>query len=353
MLDYGNERSQRVELARNAAHWSAGSFLHKDTTGPHLRRFRHSEPTVERMPNEPFTIMKLPFHLFHEITQSSFLMVCIVLAAANLPIVSSISRQLLFSEKLLYRKRYAPLLYRSVSRTAMAEENNLVISLRNHLLPVDSLKRGTGDSQKIRLILASQSPRRREILDMMGLQNLFETIPSPLDEDSLAASLQKDDPIEYTRHLAEQKALALANSISMSNSTLVLGSDTIVAYSNKILEKPVDQKDAIRMLKELQGNQHMVHTGVALVDGTTLVDSFTVTANVRFAELSDADIEAYVNTGEPMDKSGAYGIQGIGGQIVESIDGDFFAVMGLPMRRTSQALARAITTILSRRSDQS
>jgi septum formation protein len=231
--------------------------------------------------------------------------------------------------------------------------NNLVISLRDHLLSVDPLKRGTDDSQKIRLILASQSPRRREILDMMGLQNLFETIPSPLDEDSVAASLEKDDPIEYTRHLAEQKALALANSISLSNPTLVLGSDTIVAYSNKILEKPVDKQDAIRMLKELQGNQHMVHTGVALVDGMTLVDSFTVTANVRFAELSDADIEAYVNTGEPMDKSGAYGIQGIGGQIVESIDGDFFTVMGLPMRQTSQALARAITTILNRRSNQS
>lgn len=299
--------------------------------------------------------MKLLFPFFHEKRQPSLFMVFRVLVFVKLALVSSISRQLLFSDKLLYRQRYAPLHARLISRTAMAAKvnNNLVISLRDHLLSVDPLKRGTDDSQKIRLILASQSPRRREILDMMGLQNLFETIPSPLDEDSVAASLEKDDPIEYTRHLAEQKALALANSISLSNPTLVLGSDTIVAYSNKILEKPVDKQDAIRMLKELQGNQHMVHTGVALVDGMTLVDSFTVTANVRFAELSDADIEAYVNTGEPMDKSGAYGIQGIGGQIVESIDGDFFTVMGLPMRQTSQALARAITTILNRRSNQS
>lgn len=202
-------------------------------------------------------------------------------------------------------------------------------------------------SNKISLVLASQSPRRLEILNMMGLQGLFSVNPSPLDESILQQQLQGTDPIEYTRQLAVEKAMALAQSLDHNEpnkavtTTLVLGSDTIVAHEGHILEKPVDEADARRMLSKLQGAQHAVHTGVALVavhpcaaegnkseesTAVQLVEAFTDTARVTFAPLSDTDISAYVATGEPMDKAGSYGIQGIGGQFVTAIDGDFFTV---------------------------
>jgi septum formation protein len=199
------------------------------------------------------------------------------------------------------------------------------------------------------LILASQSPRRKEILEMMGLQGKFEATPSPLDESALQNELLRSStkPIEYTRILAERKALALAESLvfhapttsaantatKTTTTTLVLGSDTIVAFDDCILEKPVDAADAVRMLTMLQGNHHEVYTGVALVrvshdgtEGVQLVECFTDTATVQFAALTEADIRAYVETGEPMDKAGSYGIQGMGGQIVASVHGDFFTV---------------------------
>lgn len=180
-----------------------------------------------------------------------------------------------------------------------------------------------------KLILASQSPRRREILEMMGLKGLFEATPSPLDETKLQKELvaRNLSPPEYTRVLAEDKAKALA--ITRQNG-LVLGSDTIVDLDGVILEKPRDASDAKRMLRMLSGVQHSVHTGVALYtvkEGSVeLVRSFTETAKVQFATLSEVDIEAYVASGEPMDKAGAYGIQGMGGQMVSAVNGDFFAV---------------------------
>ena len=116
--------------------------------------------------------------------------------------------------------------------------------------------------------------------------------------------------------------------------TYVIGSDTIVDLEGSILEKPVDEKDAKNMLSRLAGQWHKVHTGVSIYSSSnqyeTPVSSFTETAEVKFADLTPADIDAYINTREPMDKAGSYGIQGIGGQIVECIQGDFFAVMGLP-----------------------
>jgi len=204
----------------------------------------------------------------------------------------------------------------------------------------------------IRLILASQSPRRKEILDMMGLHGRFETIPSPLDETALQEELCKKDPKDYTQILAQEKAKALAVTINANQPTLVLGSDTIVDLDGHILEKPKDEEDAKRMLRSLSGVQHEVHTGVALyriVDdnaGPILIHAFTDTARVTFAVLSDEDIDAYVATKEPMDKAGSYGIQGIGGQLVQYVEGDFFAVMGLPMHRTSRLISDAISEIL-------
>ena len=175
----------------------------------------------------------------------------------------------------------------------------------------------------IRLILASQSPRRREILDMMGLKGKYTVNPSPLDEEKLALKLSQEEtltPQEYTKTLAEEKANALAVEIVSGGGdlsdkvTFILGSDTIVDLNGKILEKPKSRENAVEMLKSLSGQWHCVHTGVAIysVDGekrVQLATSYTETTKVKFSDLSLQDIEAYVKTGEPMDKSGSYGIQ--------------------------------------------
>lgn len=230
------------------------------------------------------------------------------------------------------------------------EPPRLLVSNLHHL--------GIDGDDKIRLILASQSPRRREILDMLGLSGLYTTTPSPLDESALQSDLVNNDnnksvsPIEYTRILAEKKAEALAGVISQdpnTKPTLVLGSDTIVDLDGTILEKPTDEQAAVSMLSRLSGNWHKVHTGVAIyhVQGANmkLFASFTDTASVKFAPLSKVSIEAYVATKEPLDKAGSYGIQGVGGQLVERMEGDFFTVMGLPMHRTSRELSRAISEL--------
>ena len=228
------------------------------------------------------------------------------------------------------------------------QQTQLVISLREHLLAA-APETANKSNKRIKLILASQSPRRQEILTMMGLEGLFTVQPSPLDESALQQQLQDTaDPEEYTCILATEKAMALARTLVLeskqrqqaeptaSQILLVLGSDTIVAHQGHILEKPIDAADATRMLWKLQGQQHSVHTGVALVavdvsssddnDEPRLVQAFTDTAQVTFASLTELDIATYVATGEPMDKAGSYGIQGVGGQIVTAVHGDFFTV---------------------------
>jgi len=231
----------------------------------------------------------------------------------------------------------------------------------------------------IRLILASQSPRRREILDMMGLRGRYNVQPSPLDETALQVQLANNDdqkglilPKRYTEILAESKARALVESgqIKFDDSdngngeestrkitTFVLGSDTIVDLNGTILEKPNSKAHAVEMLHSLSGSWHEVHTAVSLyrMDYTPLIDTtntntsselvttFTDTTRVKFASIGENDIQAYVETGEPMDKSGSYGIQGIGGQFVEKIEGEFFTVMGLPMHRLSREFAKALS----------
>lgn len=240
-----------------------------------------------------------------------------------------------------------------------------VFESRNHLL-LSKLSNLSVDGPQ-RLILASQSPRRREILDMMGLANRYTVTFSPLDEASLQMELANHpsiSPPEYAQKLAESKAHALALHMVADSSgvekthssgghnvssSFILGSDTIVDKDGCILEKPKDEEDAKRMLHMLSGTWHEVHTGVAVykinhgTEEIVLVSSFTETAKVKFTTLCEEDILAYIQTGEPMDKAGAYGIQGIGGQMVERMEGDFFAVMGLPMHRLSGELAKALT----------
>eukprot|EP00536_Pseudo-nitzschia_multiseries_P009686 jgi/Psemu1/288614/fgenesh1_pg.278_\ len=235
-----------------------------------------------------------------------------------------------------------------IADSSNVEGGQLLVSLRGKL-DCDA------NNGKPKLILASQSPRRREILDMMGLceskEYLVET--SPLDESKLQVELGKEKltSIEYTRRLAEAKAYALAEVHAADGKNMAvayyLGSDTIVELDESILEKPKDTEDAKRMLNLLSGRQHHVHTGVALyrLDGEnqiSLVESFVDTARVTFTNLTGEDIDAYIISGEPMDKAGSYGIQGIGGQFVKEIRGDFFTVMGLPMHKTSKLVSKAL-----------
>ena len=207
----------------------------------------------------------------------------------------------------------------------------------------------------LRLILASQSPRRTEILEMMGLAGRFSASPSPLDEEKLQIELAQKDitPSDYARTLAERKAHAYAFDGSIdkgSGVALILGSDTIVDLDGNIMEKPKSEESAYTMLSSLSGNWHYVHTGVACyqyragesVEEPELKFSFTDTARVKFSTLTDKDIRAYIDTKEPFDKAGSYGIQGIGGQLVERIEGDFFSVMGLPMHRLSRELTEVL-----------
>lgn len=145
--------------------------------------------------------------------------------------------------------------------------------------------------------------------------------------------LPRETPIDYSRRLAQEKAQGVPG-------RLVLGADTIVVLDDRVLEKPRDGEDAVRMLGQLQGRTHDVVSSVALVSNGTISVETDVTA-VKFRPASEAFLRQYVATGEPMDKAGAYGIQGYGAALVERIDGDFFGVMGLPVRLVLGLLEKA------------
>jgi septum formation protein len=173
------------------------------------------------------------------------------------------------------------------------------------------------------IILASQSPRRAELIGRLGLD--FETIPADIDESYLS----HETPPDHAERLAREKAEVIARSHPHA---LVVGSDTIVVVDGDVLGKPRDRDHAIEMLMRLSGREHEVCTGVAVARGDR-VESGLERVRVRFRALDRHLCEAYVDTREPMDKAGAYGIQGFGSAIVEGIEGDYFAVMGLPVVR--------------------
>ena len=222
-----------------------------------------------------------------------------------------------------------------------------------------------------RLILASSSERRKQILSTIGLE--FEVISSNFAENLPKESFSH--PIEYVKENAKQKAIDVWNQLSKTglkkDRMLIIGCDTVVTLDDQIYEKPKDRDDAIHMLSRLSANKHTVFTGVALVtnndqnmgDGECgpsqasqspqsscdssndknnseeyVVTTFHEGTDVYMTELSDTIIKAYVNTGEPLDKAGGYGIQGIGATLVESIKGDYFNVVGLPLHRLSKEL---------------
>lgn len=183
------------------------------------------------------------------------------------------------------------------------------------------------------LILASASPRRKELLAQAGYQ--FEVRAAEIDE----AVRPGEDPIAYVVRLAREKAQAVfretVNSgqlsvLSEKSELVVLGADTTVTLDGHILGKPEDAADAARMLRMLSGRTHRVMTGVAVVTEHRVEVAAEVTG-VRFLTLSDAEIEAYIATGEPMDKAGAYGIQGMAAKWIPRVEGDYFNVVGLPL----------------------
>lgn len=182
------------------------------------------------------------------------------------------------------------------------------------------------------LILASSSPRRRELLQTLGLAFTIQT--SDVDETT-ASGLS---PKEVVEELAIRKAKAVASRLSDG---VVLGSDTIVVLAGEILGKPVDEADAFRMLSALQGREHTVFSGVALIDASTgRTEVSHSQTQVKIRPLTKAEIESYIATKEPMDKAGSYAIQGIGSTIVEGIVGDYFTVVGLPLCMTANMLTR-------------
>jgi septum formation protein len=171
------------------------------------------------------------------------------------------------------------------------------------------------------VVLASASPRRRELLRLVGIEHVV--LPADIDETYPPG----EAPAVHAERLAREKAAAIQR-----DDAVVIGSDTIVVVDGDVLGKPRDHGQAAAMLRRLSGRAHVVMTGVA-VAWRGRMSSGVEEVGVTFRALSDDEIRRYIETGEPMDKAGAYGIQGFGATIVDRVDGDYFAVMGLPLNR--------------------
>ena len=183
-----------------------------------------------------------------------------------------------------------------------------------------------------RIILASASPRRAEILRTVGWP--FEALPAHIDESRRPG----EDPATYVRRLAREKAEATA---AQAPGMIVVGADTTVVADDHLLEKPVAPDDARRMLQLLSNRWHRVLTGVAVVMPDSVEAKLGLAqTEVKFASMSEDDIRWYVATGEPMDKAGAYAIQGLGARFIEGIRGDYFNVVGLPVRLLYELLTQ-------------
>ena len=197
------------------------------------------------------------------------------------------------------------------------------------------------------IILASQSPRRKELLEQIGLE--FEICPAK-GEEIITKSIPEEVVMELSKQKAEEIAAMVSTfgeehkDITTPSDILVIGADTVVAYDGKILGKPVNEADAKRTLTMLSGNTHSVFTGVTLV----LIDKsgrageivFYEKTDVKMHEMTEAEIDRYIASGEPMDKAGSYGIQGKGAIYIEKIDGDYNNVVGLPITRIYQELKK-------------
>ena len=186
----------------------------------------------------------------------------------------------------------------------------------------------------IDFILASGSPRRKELLELIGLE--FKVIVSQADEDSVSKDLK---PELYVQELALLKASATAKEVLRNKNAVIISADTIVTLDGQILGKPKDEDDAFNMLSKLSGRENEVYTGYCVMrisNGKAVCGK--VRTKVKFKDLSDDKIRGYINSGEPMDKAGAYGIQGLGSLLIEKIDGDYFNVVGLPISALADTL---------------
>lgn len=180
----------------------------------------------------------------------------------------------------------------------------------------------------MKIVLASGSPRRRELLSQAGV----EYIVDPADIEEITSETL---PAKVVEDLSRQKALAVAAS---HKGEVVLAADTVVAFDDKILGKPADKEDAFKMLTELSGRTHQVYTGVTIVDENGNTKTFSECTDVTMYENSPEAIKSYIQSGEPMDKAGAYGIQGLGAVLVEKISGDYNNVVGLPLAKVYRVL---------------
>lgn len=178
-----------------------------------------------------------------------------------------------------------------------------------------------GMEKMSKIILASQSPRRKELLSLLNIE--YEAIPADIEEyiDS------SNDLVKEIEKLSYQKAFHIFKD---NKDALVIGADTIVKIDNEVLGKPKTYEDAKRMLQSLSNNTHEVVTGVTILKDDK-VETFSSIAKVTFYILTDEEIDEYIKTNEPMDKAGAYAIQGIGAKFIKTIDGDYYTIMGLPI----------------------
>ncbi|AEV67786.1 Maf family protein [Acetivibrio clariflavus] len=185
----------------------------------------------------------------------------------------------------------------------------------------------------MQIILASQSPRRSELLKQLGLN--FQIRIADIDESN-SMGLKASELVQY---LAFEKAKAVAEDSSLDRDSIVIGADTVVVKDGAILGKPRDKQEAFNMLKSLNGSWHEVMTGIAVIDANSFkYDKCVEITRVKMKELKDETINAYINSGEPLDKAGAYGIQGLGAVLVDRIEGCYFNVVGLPISKLSDIL---------------
>lgn len=186
-----------------------------------------------------------------------------------------------------------------------------------------------------KIILASQSPRRREILKLVNMD--FDVIPSDCDEN-----IDYDSPSDMVCKLSFIKANDIALKIKKDEPNtqhIVIGSDTTVLFEGEVLGKPKNKQDAFEMLKRMSGQTHIVYTGVSVIDTlNNKTETFFEETKVTFYDVTDEEINNYIETGDPMDKAGAYGVQGLGAFLVKKVEGDYFTVVGLPIAHLLQVL---------------
>lgn len=191
----------------------------------------------------------------------------------------------------------------------------------------------------MKIYLASASPRRKELLRQVGIS--FKVVPSTVEE-----KITKEKPNEVVEELSYQKAVDVCGKLAAEGKDdfVVIGADTVVSAWGKILGKPVDKADATRMLKDLQGGSHQVYTGVTVAwkyqDMAPMYATFSECTDVTMYAMTDGEIKTYVDSGEPMDKAGAYAIQGLCAAHIQGICGDYNNVVGLPVGRLCQELKK-------------